>query len=605
MYKTFLSEVIPTLSPSHKSGVQSIVLQQHSFSFTHWLEQHVTLDGQGQQKETNVILLCSTSCVMEVLSKVKAIDLELGTLSTLRTSTHWIIAVTSGRLLDLAGLSVTIDNVLVLSPAHVDPISGEVTPTQVYTLMWRRDCRSLDHVTALTNESQPQIENDRRFWPNKHFGFNGRKFIFVTKEDRTVTTEQSLFSVVKNHNINCFEERYQSVEWPSLRHSGHILIETQDGLWGSLTSNVTSGLTGDVRTGKADVGLAQFFIVTDNAKHVDIASPIIYNEMVMVYRKPDARDNWSLLLGPISSVVLWLVFGSLIFVTVFVSALEAVGPCASLVQCGQESPPSLGSRLKSSAAAIFTRVSRLTVGALLAQGSKHVPEAWSSRAAISTWWIFCMIMAIAYSANMAAHLSVTKDQQLFANLRDLVSQSDYKWGVLDSSSIYTMMDKSNLSVYKQVVAGIAEFSKTDPQVLASDDTQHFLKVMREKYVYLAGRRTVEAQTVVNFCQLEVIGGFLWLGDSILLRKHSALTKPFSDAILQIHSSGLMDKLYQRWYPHHRCPDEDGVAGPAVITLSVLQGALYLAGSGLLLSAIFLGFELLYMQCRKTLSYTVK
>nr|KAG5691630.1 hypothetical protein BaRGS_023801 [Batillaria attramentaria] len=269
---------------------------------------------------------------------------------------------------------------------------------------------------------------------------------------------------------------------------------------------------------KADVGLAQFFIVTDNAKHVDIASPIIYNEMVMVYRKPDARDNWSLLLGPISSVVLYLI----------------IDDFDSIWQEKILNLPTSGIRTR------HLKIRR----PFLPQSSKHVPEAWSSRAAISTWWIFCMIMAIAYSANMAAHLSVTKDQQLFANLRDLVSQSDYKWGVLDSSSIYTMMDKSNLSVYKQVVAGIAEFSKTDPQVLASDDTQHFLKVMREKYVYLAGRRTVEAQTVVNFCQLEVIGG-----------------------ILQIHSSGLMDKLYQRWYPHHRCPDEDGVAGPAVITLS--------------------------------------
>lgn len=39
-------------------------------------------------------------------------------------------------------------------------------------------------------------------------------------------------------------------------------------------------------------------------------------------------------------------------------------------------------------------------------GSRELPEAWSSRSVLSTWWLTCMILTAAYSANMAAQLSV-------------------------------------------------------------------------------------------------------------------------------------------------------------------------------------------------------
>ena len=54
------------------------------------------------------------------------------------------------------------------------------------------------------------------------------------------------------------------------------------------------------------------------------------------------------------------------------------------------------------------------------------------------------------------------------------------------------------------------------------------RLCSRRYVFIEGRPTIEAIREVDVCQLQVSGGFLWMYDTLLLRKNSALTGPFSD-----------------------------------------------------------------------------
>ena len=49
-----------------------------------------------------------------------------------------------------------------------------------------------------------------------------------------------------------------------------------------------------------------------------------------------------------------------------------------------------------------------------------------------------------------------------------------------------------------------------------------------RYVFIEGRPTIEAIREVDVCQLQVSDGFLWMYDTLLLRKNSVLTGFFSD-----------------------------------------------------------------------------
>lgn len=127
--------------------------------------------------------------IKEFCFQMKRIDRHYGTTSKLRTSTNWVIAITSGRLKDLIGVSLPLDNVIILTPFRAN-LQNDVIYSDIYTLMWRNDGRSLDHVVRLVdgknnmaNDSQPKSSvRALSYWPNRLFGFNDRTLVIVTKE---------------------------------------------------------------------------------------------------------------------------------------------------------------------------------------------------------------------------------------------------------------------------------------------------------------------------------------------------------------------------------------------------------------------------------------
>lgn len=66
-------------------------------------------------------------------------------------------------------------------------------------------------------------------------------------------------------------------------------------------------------------------------------------------------------------------------------------------------------------------------------------EASSGRTILTSWWIFCIILAAAYSGNFVAFLTVYKEKLPFSNIEDLIQQDTYKWGTLGSSIYETIL----------------------------------------------------------------------------------------------------------------------------------------------------------------------
>ena len=54
------------------------------------------------------------------------------------------------------------------------------------------------------------------------------------------------------------------------------------------------------------------------------------------------------------------------------------------------------------------------------------------------------------------------------------------------------------------------------------------RLFSRRYVFIEGRPTIEAIREVDVCQLQISDGFLWMYDTMLLRKNSVLTGPVSD-----------------------------------------------------------------------------
>ena len=75
---------------------------------------------------------------------------------------------------------------------------------------------------------------------------------------------------------------------------------------------------------------------------------------------------------------------------------------------------------------------------VLSGGDPH-PRSVSGRCVLGFWWLFTILMASTYTANLAAFLTVTIARKPINSLEELVAQSQIKPFVMDGSSYETLL----------------------------------------------------------------------------------------------------------------------------------------------------------------------
>lgn len=86
---------------------------------------------------------------------------------------------------------------------------------------------------------------------------------------------------------------------------------------------------------------------------------------------------------------------------------------------------------------------------MLKGGCDFGPRAVSTRLLGGTWWVFTLIIIAAYTANLAAVLTVSKQFISIKNLDDLANQSKIAYGALEGGS--TMQFFQVRSYYNQTI----------------------------------------------------------------------------------------------------------------------------------------------------------
>ncbi|XP_046544304.1 glutamate receptor ionotropic, kainate glr-3-like [Haliotis rubra] len=67
-------------------------------------------------------------------------------------------------------------------------------------------------------------------------------------------------------------------------------------------------------------------------------------------------------------------------------------------------------------------------GSTIHQGGVHLPESSSGRILVSFWWLYIIVMTAAYSGNLIASLTVTKEELPFNSLDDVFADDSLKVG---------------------------------------------------------------------------------------------------------------------------------------------------------------------------------
>ncbi|XP_070185893.1 glutamate receptor ionotropic, kainate 2-like [Littorina saxatilis] len=232
-------------------------------------------------------------------------------------------------------------------------------------------------------------------------------------------------------------------------------------------------------------------------------------------------------------------------------------------------------------------------GALL---YKAMHTAWSHHASkvfAAAWCILGLVLTSCYTCKLTSLLVETPSPPPFTTLAEMVTQNDFRWGVLGGSITMLNVRTSNDPVKRTFYSKMMTFAEDDPDVLSIDLEVQLKKVLEGNYAFYIDETTLRTWTAEH-CE---ISSFVLHDDAaasaktynVFTPKDSPLTPRIDDVLLRLEASGVLSHLREKWMPGPRnCHDND--SAPQAITIATMQGPCYIAVAGILLALSFLLFE---------------
>ncbi|XP_068216666.1 ionotropic receptor 21a-like [Palaemon carinicauda] len=364
-------------------------------------------------------------------------------------------------------------------------------------------------------------------------------------------------AVIKNFTVEFIEVSYEE-KWGT---------KYPNGSW--------DGLMREVYDEISDIGVCNVFIDDVRWTETDYSYPYNFMPGCFVTPTPKPLSNWQSPTLPfawstwVSIGISLLVGGPLLF---FLSVLSMVpGP----------------NEFRSISYNYLYFVASLTTRTL-----NTVPSSMPARIYVGFVWIYCLILATGYSANLIAFLSVTQkappidtlDQLIKSGLR-LGGHSFWKTQ-FEISTDPTVLKLASLletnvdylEVFKAVEAGTFSFV----------ENKQYLELNRDARFTYGDRPTIR---IAREC-------YLSYNIALILPRHSPLTDNLTNGLLRIFESGMMMKWQAEVTKHFRKQYADERSKTNTVTISRnktlnlghVQGVFYIMVIGYVLSILLFLYE---------------
>ncbi|VDN58936.1 unnamed protein product [Dracunculus medinensis] len=256
-----------------------------------------------------------------------------------------------------------------------------------------------------------------------------------------------------------------------------------------------TGMIGEILRGEADIAVAPLTVNFKRSEVVDFTKPFLSIGISILYKipqtnKPELFSSFNPL-----TVETWICFLLAFRGSLFIKFFKI-------------------------SRRIIKSLNRYVLSTMLKGGCDFGPRAVSTRLLGGTWWVFTLIIIAAYTANLAAVLTVSKQFISIKNLDDLANQSKIAYGALEGgSTIQVVSDKANLTHMK-----IWKYMKSHNNIFMKSNAKGVEKVLNEDYAFLMESTSLEYEVQQN-CNLTQIGGVLGSkGYSIALQKRTDCTR---------------------------------------------------------------------------------
>ncbi|XP_068201454.1 glutamate receptor ionotropic, delta-2-like [Palaemon carinicauda] len=390
-----------------------------------------------------------------------------------------------------------------------------------------------------------------------------------------------VYSHDENHNIaSRFGVDMQIVKRlaRAMNFTPEFLEVDHNELWGyELPNGTWTGLVGKVFYERADIGACNVFLELHRWKMVDYSVPYNFERGCFVAPSPKPILNWKAPLSPFSWDT-WTSIGASLFAGGLLLYLMAV------LSINPESVEFLS----------LSYTYLYIMASLTVRSTYIVPFHAPLRVYIGFFWLFCLIVSTAYSANLVAFLSVTEMSAPIDSMKDLSASGLRIGGVAFWKTQFSASIDPIVQNFAKILESDVDLSSVFDRVESGDfaliENKQYLEVQAgARYTY-GSRTTIR---IVGECLLPYSIG-------LAFQKNSPLKPAFDGVILRLFESGVVSKwkeevvdYFRQQYKEKRLERAEVVlSGSKPLTLKQLQGVFYVLAIGCIISTLILLAEIL-------------
>ncbi|XP_046561980.1 glutamate receptor ionotropic, delta-1-like [Haliotis rubra] len=438
--------------------------------------------------------------------------------------------------------------------------------------------------------STKQADLNAFLFPNVKYGYNLRHI------DITIQPWPGFMERVDDGNVT----RYQGMCIEMLKvlqealNFTYTLFENKDKTWGTVENGSWIGMVGELQRREADLALADVTIHYQRDQVVDFVLPAFGTEVTdIVYRKWKTEDfSWKNLARPFSPLVVLCIAAALIFVMLMVAVTERLNPYYS------------GTTERQSPLDLSWKTIWYLLGSVLMQGGTQEPGSCTGRVLLSTWWLFCIVIAATYSATLIVSFAVKEETVPFKSLAELVENEEYRWGMFDGSIAMLILTNSTRPEFQKAINGVRKFAQSDPSVFSRDINVQLRKVQTEKYALISSRATLEyMQSVSKPLDLRIVGEKLYSTHvALAVPPRSPFLPDFQRVMATMSEIGLLETWEEQWGNESYLKNPSLTLGGKPITIGNFLNALCLVAIGVACGVTALLLEYVVtklLQCYQT------
>uniref|UniRef100_A0A336MB17 CSON013115 protein n=1 Tax=Culicoides sonorensis TaxID=179676 RepID=A0A336MB17_CULSO len=409
-------------------------------------------------------------------------------------------------------------------------------------------------------------------------------------------------SMLKSENVtyNGVEIKIMEALQDVMNFTGiyYELENADDVKWGEKLENGSyTGLLGEMDAARSDFALADLHYTSFNLKVLDLSIP--YNTECLTFLTPEATsdNSWKTLILPFSGSMWAGVLTSLFSVGFIFFGVSFIyrrlhGPLMMGMTDETASSSQKKKKTKKSKvpADMFDQLSNCiiyTYSMLLYVSLPKFPMTWSLRILTGWYWIYCILIVVAYRASMTAILSNPFPRVTIDTIEELAKSKIgiAIWG--DQNKGFFLMSQDKFS---QEVGEKAEHY-SDPLAItkmvaegkfALYENEFFLKEMRSK---VKSSETQLSLHIMSHCSIH-------MPVAIGLEKNSPLKKQVDKYIRRLIEAGLISKWLMDTTKDFQASEEESPP-EALVDLKKLYAGFVALAIGYSLSVVALIGEIIY------------